>query len=173
MYPVDYVSQVLFPFLSLPAAPRWCQQAQCPARRAATQAQVKVVASQVQRVKRTGPRSSLCSGPTAWRKPCGRSLSRLRKVRLSRWEKKPFYYVVVVGPWIKMTDVICPLQWWMSRTDTHRSRGCHPHPPSKGKTARSRRMLSHVSVPVSQQGWGDLLSGHFGKLGKKNIHSIL
>uniref|UniRef100_A0A672GZZ5 Diacylglycerol kinase n=1 Tax=Salarias fasciatus TaxID=181472 RepID=A0A672GZZ5_SALFA len=28
------------------------------------------------------------------------------------------------------------LQWWTSRTDTRRSRGCRPCPPSRGRTAR-------------------------------------
>lgn len=76
---------------------RWCQQAQCPANRAAAWVPVKLVASRVQRVKRTGPRSSWCSGPTAWRKLCGRSLNRLRKVRSIVWSYCRLFYLILFG----------------------------------------------------------------------------
>lgn len=59
---------------------RWCQQVLCPARKAVDRAQVRVAGSRAQKAKHTGQKSSWCSGPTAWRKPWGRSSSRLRKV---------------------------------------------------------------------------------------------
>lgn len=173
-YFIDLLQQQDDVPLSFPVISRWCQQVRCPARRAAARAPVKVVVSRAQRVKPTGPRSSWCSGPTAWKKPWGRSSNRLRKVK--RTEVKPFSSHCAVGI-ILFTSLVCKtwacsslmssFQWWTNRTDTRRSRGCRPRPPSKEKTARSWKMLSHVSVPLVWGLWSEVT--HFKTFAKTYI----